>query len=315
MRPINTLRSVAIGAVLVTGSAVAVGAFIVNRVGAAGETKTYAAGLVGANEVAPGDPDGAGSATITINTGTNELCWNVKVANLSNVAAAHIHNAAAGANGPVKVDFAGQLSGCSTLTAQLAGEIVATPANFYVNVHSSEFTGGAIRGQLADPAAGPADFFGLPTPVRAYDSRQAGGTKMKPNETRVVSLVTGKNTAGVSFPAVPLGAIAAQVVITVTDTGAKGYLTAHAAGTPIPEASVVNWFTTGSDLATGTVVPVDAAGRLALSSGPTSDTHVIVDVVGYYIAPTAPPPPTSSTTSTTAATTTTETATTAAALG
>ncbi len=306
MRPTNAIKFIAAGAVLAT---VGVAAVIVNNVGAAGETKAFAAGLVGTNEVGGGDPDGTGSATVSVNTGTNEVCWDVKVAGLSTVVAAHIHNAVAGVSGPVKVDFAGLLSGCQIIAAPLATDIAANPANYYVNVHSTEFTGGAIRGQLSTPGSGPAEFFGLPTPVRAYDSRQLGGTRMKPNETRIVPLVTGKNTAGVSFPAVPLGAVAAQVVITVTETGAKGYLTAHAAGTPIPEASVVNWFTTGSDLATGSVVPVDSAGRLALSAGPTSDTHVIVDVIGYYIDPNAASPTTTSTSSTTSTSTTSTTST------
>jgi hypothetical protein len=286
MKPTTAMKCLAATAVVAT---VGIGTVIVTTVGAAGETKAFAAGLVGSNEVAGGDADGTGSASVKINTGTNEVCWDVHIAGLSTVTGAHIHNAAAGVAGPVKVDFAGALSGCLTIAAPLATDIVANPANYYVNVHSSEFAGGAIRGQLSAPGQGPAGFFALPSPVRAYDSRQAGGSRMKANETRVVGLVTGKNVAGTSFPAVPLGAVAAQVVITVAETGAKGYLTAHAAGTPIPEASVVNWFVAGSDLATGTVVPVDAAGRLALSSGPTSDTHVIVDVIGYYIvASTAP---------------------------
>jgi CHRD domain len=310
MRTTTTIKFIAAGAVLATAS---VGLIVGNDVGAAGTSKAFAAGLVGANEVGGGDPDGTGSASITIDTGTNELCWDVKVSGISNAAAAHIHNAAAGANGPVKVDFAGALSGCLAIAAALSTDIVANPANYYVNIHSSEHAGGAIRGQLSAPAAGPAGYFGLSTPVRAYDSRQTGGTRMKASETRVLALVTGKNSAGVSFPAVPLGAVAAQVVITVTETGAKGYLTAHAAGTPIPEASVINWYTVGSDLATGTVVPVDAAGRLALSSGPTSDTHVIVDVIGYYLDPATSAPAPTSTTSTTSSTSSTSSSTTAPA--
>ena len=309
MRTTTTIKFIAAGAVVATAS---VGFIVGNNVGAAGTSKALAAGLVGANEVGGGDPDGTGSASITIDTGTSELCWDVKVAGISNAAAAHIHNGAAGVNGPVKVDFAGALKGCLVIAAPLSTDIVTNPASYYVNIHSSEHSGGAIRGQLAAPAAGPADYFGLATPVRAYDSRQTGGTRMKASETRVLPLVTGKNTAGVSFPAVPLGAVAAQVVITVTETGAKGYLTAHAAGTPIPEASVVNWFAVGSDLATGTVVPVDAAGRLALSSGPTSDTHVIIDVVGYYIDPAASAP---ATTSTTTSSTTSTSSTVAAPIG
>lgn len=260
-----------------------------SHVGAAGDTKTFAAALLGSNETPAGDPDGTGSATVTVNTGTNEVCWDVKVSGLAPVTLAHIHNAAAGINGPVKVDFAGVLAGCKVVDVALATDIAANPANYYVNIHTGEHTGGAVRGQLASSAAGPLGFFALDNPLRSYDSRQ-GGTKIQPNETRNIIVVSGKTTSGAALPAVPLGATAAQVVITVTETGPTGYLAAHAGGTPVPATSTINWEAAGSSVAVSAIVPVDATGRIALSAGPTATTHVIVDVTGYYRGGASPTP-------------------------
>jgi CHRD domain len=108
--------------------------------------------LSGANEVPPADPDGSGSATVRINPLTGDLTWDVIANNISPVTVAHIHRGAAGANGPVVVNFDGKLVGATTITPTLAAEIVANPAGFYVNIHSTEYAGGAIRGQLASTA-------------------------------------------------------------------------------------------------------------------------------------------------------------------
>jgi hypothetical protein len=286
----KTFRRSRIAVAALTIGGLSLATFVATRAGAAGETKSYAAGLVGSNEVpvAPatsaGDPDGTGSATATINSTTNEFCWDITTTGLSTITAAHLHNGAAGANGGVVIDFEGVLDGCDTIAAPLAADIVAKPDTYYFNIHSSEHPNGAIRGQLSAQANGPQTFFSLSSPIRAYDSRKPGDKKMAASETRTIALVQGRNAAGVALPAVPVGAFAAQVVITVTGTSAAGYLSAHAAGTPVPEASVINWFAENSDLATGTVVPLDATGRIALTAGPTSTTNVIVDVIGYYIA-------------------------------
>lgn len=44
------------------------------------------------------------------------------------------------------------LSGCVTGTdSAVIDEIIETPGNFNVNVHNSDYPGGAVRGQLAMP--------------------------------------------------------------------------------------------------------------------------------------------------------------------
>src|SRR5262245_25092371 len=73
---------------------------------------TLEAVLTGANEVpGPGDPDGSGHATFTIDTIALTVIWDVTVANLDTVVAAHIHPGVAGVAGRPLIDFSGRLSG------------------------------------------------------------------------------------------------------------------------------------------------------------------------------------------------------------
>jgi CHRD domain len=105
-----------------------------------------------------GDPDGYGSATITIVSATS-ICFGLTVNNLAAPTAAHIHTGATGVNGGVVVGLAppvapgggtpGASSGCvAGLGAGLVNQIRTNPQNFYVNVHNGPFPGGAVRGQL-----------------------------------------------------------------------------------------------------------------------------------------------------------------------
>ena len=110
--------------------------------------------LTGAAEVpGPGDPDGGGSAVITLNQGQNEVCYELTVSNIAAATAAHIHSGAAGAAGPVVVTLTppaeGSSKGCVSATAEQIKDIRQTPQNFYVNVHNADFPDGAVRGQLS----------------------------------------------------------------------------------------------------------------------------------------------------------------------
>jgi hypothetical protein len=112
----------------------------------------FTANLTGAQEVGPGDPDGIGLALLSFDAAANRASWLIAIENVATpVTGAHIHAAAAGVNGPVRIDFNAQLSG-SVVDPDVAG-VLADPTNFYVNVHNSTFTGGAVRGQLVAPSA------------------------------------------------------------------------------------------------------------------------------------------------------------------
>lgn len=114
------------------------------------------AALSGANEVPPADPDGSGFATITLNVGQGTVCWDYSVMDIATTyTGAHIHRAPAGVNGPVVVpltlpDASGNASGCRSADPALIQAIIDFPENYYVNVHNTEFPGGAIRGQLSN---------------------------------------------------------------------------------------------------------------------------------------------------------------------
>ncbi len=123
---------------------------------AASATITFIVPLDGQQEVpGPGDSDGSGVATLTIDSATNTISWSIQVSNLDPVVAAHIHTGASGVAGAPVVDFSGQLTGSGLVDADLVA-VLANPTLFYVNVHTTAFTGGAIRGQLGAPVPEPA---------------------------------------------------------------------------------------------------------------------------------------------------------------
>ncbi|MFE5300697.1 CHRD domain-containing protein [Streptomyces sp. NPDC056632] len=126
----------------------------------AGRAVTLVARLSGSQEVpvqggpAVDDPDGGGLALVQVKGDrvTFSLTWKGLVPSLG-----HIHEGAVGRNGPVKVPLFGSAmpstahsaAGQATVTdATLAQRLRTDPAGFYVNLHSAEFPGGAVRGQL-----------------------------------------------------------------------------------------------------------------------------------------------------------------------
>ena len=114
----------------------------------------FAATLSGANEVPVGDADGTGTASISTNDAVNQVCTRLEVRNIGNVTAAHIHRGAAGVNGPPVINLDApddnDSDDCDTVADSLLDELRRNPGGFYVNVHTSEFPNGAIRGQIRD---------------------------------------------------------------------------------------------------------------------------------------------------------------------
>ena len=113
--------------------------------------------LTGAAEVpGPGDPDGSGTASLTLNPGQGEVCFEISLSGISLPAnAGHIHEAPAGVRGPVVIplfltpDADGLISGCVSADREGIKEIIQHPEEYYVNVHNTEFPDGALRGQLS----------------------------------------------------------------------------------------------------------------------------------------------------------------------
>ncbi len=115
--------------------------------------------LTGANEApGPGDPNATGGADLRLNQGQERVCFDVSWADVDGVVSAgHIHVAPVGDPGPIVVplfegSFAGTdaTSGCvEDVDGDLIKAIRKHPSAYYVNVHSTDFPDGAIRGQLS----------------------------------------------------------------------------------------------------------------------------------------------------------------------
>ena len=136
-------------------------------VGSAENTKNFVASLKGSNEVPPRDTNAAGNAIFRV-LNDDEIYFKLIVANIDNVLAAHIHLAAEGVNGPVVVGLFGgpntgeQTEGILAEGIITAGDLVGplsgltledlieamAEGNTYVNVHTTQFPGGEIRGQI-----------------------------------------------------------------------------------------------------------------------------------------------------------------------
>ena len=106
--------------------------------------------LTGTNEVPPVTTSATGTANITI--GADRSVKASVTAKDMTATASHIHQGAAGANGPVVVPFtkSGDNAFSAAPDAKLTEEQYAAykAGNLYVNVHSAKNPGGEIRGQL-----------------------------------------------------------------------------------------------------------------------------------------------------------------------
>jgi hypothetical protein len=115
--------------------------------------------LLGRNEVPAADPDGFGLGLVSAHG--DRVCFVVSWANIQPPFAGHIHRGAAGVNGPIVVPFFqstpadplpatfNAADGCIPgVDKALIREIRHNPSAFYVNLHTADFPGGVIRGQL-----------------------------------------------------------------------------------------------------------------------------------------------------------------------
>lgn len=237
--------------------------------------------LSGANEVPPGDPDGTGTASITVNRTTGQVCVNATTTDVAALSGMHIHSGVAGVNGPIVVDLAvtsgTSVAKCVMSTPTQAQAIADAPASFYLNAHNAAFPDGAVRGQLAVRGNDAGALRMLIEPVRAYDSRTV--TQLAGNEVRPIDL---KVNASGGASGMPVGTRAAIVTLTVTRTIDGGFLTLFSnALEGIPATSTVNWTAANQDVAATTTVAVDGNGMVKVAAGPNG-THFIVDVIGYY---------------------------------
>jgi hypothetical protein len=142
--------------------------------------QTLGAVLTASQETPPTTTPGFGNATVVFDAARANITVTITVANLgSAISGFHIHEAAAGVAGNIVVNLQGLggvfVNGTMTVTvpipADIAQRMLQNPANFYVNVHTTQFPGGAIRGQLAYVSGGPV----------AYAAELRGSNEGPPN--------------------------------------------------------------------------------------------------------------------------------------
>ncbi len=106
--------------------------------------------LSGSNEVPPVTTTATGTGTVTIGA-DRSVSARITVSGMS-ATAAHIHEGAAGANGPVIVPFT--KTGDNTFAAPDGAKLTESQfesfkaGKLYVNVHSARNPGGEVRAQL-----------------------------------------------------------------------------------------------------------------------------------------------------------------------
>jgi CHRD domain len=109
--------------------------------------------LTGSKEVPPSAGTGIGSIELALNANTKVLTWTVAYKGLSGpVTAAHFHGPAmAGQNTGVAVPMTGSLESPFVGAVILSDAQMAdlTSGQWYVNLHTSAFPNGEIRGQIA----------------------------------------------------------------------------------------------------------------------------------------------------------------------
>ena len=109
----------------------------------------------------PGNPDGSGTAAVTLDPETGEACWHLTAEGIGAVVQSHIHVGGEGEAGdvvvPLDVDgFEDSSEGCtSDVEADVLQGVIDDPAGHYVNLHTEDFPAGAIRGQLEASATPP----------------------------------------------------------------------------------------------------------------------------------------------------------------
>jgi len=144
--------------------------------GPSGDATSFSATLSGTNEVPQVTTPATGTATFTVSG--SQITYTINATNLQNAVLGHIHLAAVGQNGPVRLNLCGTgdpqpacVSGTGVVATGTNGTTVGTPAitfdellaamrsgGAYVNVHTSAAgctpgdpgcnPGGEIRGQI-----------------------------------------------------------------------------------------------------------------------------------------------------------------------
>jgi hypothetical protein len=187
-------------------------------------TLRIAGAMSAANEIpAPkGDVSSArGTFTATLTksaSGGAELSWRLEFSGLSgNAIAAHIHVAAPGVAGPVRVPLCAPCSsgvtGTATITADVLDAILTGRA--YVNVHTPTNPAGEIRDQVGIAA-------GVKTTLRAAQERPKPKGKLAKAKGTFTATVTRTGTSGVITWRLTFSKLSGRAIAAHIHSGARG---------------------------------------------------------------------------------------------
>ncbi len=204
----------------------------------------YAA-LGGNQEVPTNASSATGTALFSVDPTTKVLTGTVTTAGISGVSA-HIHDGAKGVAGPVVIALSGGTGGVWTVPANT----VLTDAQFtslqaygyYVNVHSSAFPAGEIRGQIEYRASFAILSGAQETPATSSTATGYGAIAVN-GITGVVSgsiITSGIVGTGAHIHEGATG-VSGSILIPLTDAG--GGVWTVPAGSTLTSAQVLSWQT------------------------------------------------------------------------
>jgi hypothetical protein len=173
--------------------------------------QTLGAVMTGSQEVPPTTTPGFGNATVTFDSTRTNITVTITVANLgAPINNFHIHEGPAGTAGPVVINLIGlggtftngTMTGTFPVDAAVAQRMLQNPGNFYVNVHTTQFPGGAVRGQLAYVTGGPVAYAaelrpGNEVPANSSPSYGSAFVTIDPVNSNITWEV---NTSGIVSP-------------------------------------------------------------------------------------------------------------------
>jgi CHRD domain len=107
------------------------------------------ANMDGSSVLRGGEQDGSGTFAAVIDVDQSRLCYDLNTANIGTPTFAHIHEGSTGDEGRPLLNLRVDDDHCSTLDSSTMQALIANPSDFYVDVLTSDYHAGAIRGQLA----------------------------------------------------------------------------------------------------------------------------------------------------------------------
>jgi len=238
--------------------------------------QTLGAVLTASQEVPPTTTPGFGNATVTFDAARANITVTITVANLgSPINNFHIHENVAGSNGPVIVNLIGlggtftngTMTGTFPVASDVATRMLQNPQNFYVNVHTTAFPGGAVRGQLAFVSGGPT----------LYAAELRPGNEVPPTNS------TASGSSLVTFDFIN-NTIAYQVTTTGIANPTLSHIHRNVAGANGPV--IINFATSASQIAGGKTSgsgPLSTFQAAAFAASDLTALATAASAAGYYV--------------------------------